>query len=521
MMKPMLITALFLLIPGLMNLRAWAQSRSDFKFTATAATFPSDKPVELKLRGTTRYKQTEGKATIEYKDGLAQLTLSVKDLDPPSQRQYTTYVFWTVTPEGFMDNIGEFRPRKRGIIRKTWGGTIKTATRQRTFCIVMTAEPHFLVESPSREVVLASLPPEDKEGLPTEPVEVHFRGDIGLESVPWQEDRLSTQRDREAPVELFEARRALDIGRYFNVEQHATREFNRAEALLSEAEQAFEQGADEQAAILARRAIITAEIARRLARERREAQQQRHQESLLADLQDRARQAEKDLAQAKIELADLNRMIEAKNRDLNELQSAMAELAAARDRAEETIKRLTETERQLREQLAATTQSLLDEQRRRQGLEEELSLLRQGSIPLAEHRTKLALARIAETRDEGDDFVIVLPNDRLFASSRRLPSGMPQLTPQGLAKLDAVAAILASYSSGEYTVEGYVTGPGSPQQLQALSQANAAAVVAYLLAKGVPGDRLKPVGRGTTAARDHDPQAQRQNQRVEIVIRHR
>lgn len=518
--------ALLLLLIAAVSRSALAQGRSDLKFTATAVTFPEGKKVELKLRGTTRYSRTQGNAAIEYKDGLAKLTLSVKDLDPPSQRQYTTYVFWAVTPEGLTDNVGELRPRKTSVLRifaRAWGGTIETATRYRTFCIVMTAEPHFLVESPSREVVVASVPPDDKEGLETEPVEVNFRGDIGLESVPWREDRISTQRDRETPVELLEARRALDLGRYFQVEQHAEKEFKQAEELLEQAERAFDRGADDKAAVLARRAVIAVEVARRLARERRDAEQQRRKESALADLEDRVEQAEKELAEAKAQIGDLNRTLDAKGRELIETRTRVDELRAAVDRAERQVKELTQTERRLTEQLDSVTKQLADEQVRNKSLAEELSAIRQSSISLVEHRAKLALARIAETRDDGDSFVVVLPNDRLFAAGRRPPSGLPQLKPEGLATLDAIAGVLASYPLGDYTVEGHLVGQGTPERLQALSQANAAAVVAYLLSKSVPGDKLKPVGRGAEAplVRGNTLSARRSNDRVEIVIRNR
>jgi outer membrane protein OmpA-like peptidoglycan-associated protein len=500
------------------------------KFSATAVTFPVDRKVELKLRGTTRYSRTTGSATIEYKDGLAELSLSVKELDPPSQQQYTTYVFWAVTPEGITDNIGELRPRKTSVLKifsRSWGGTIKTATRFRTFCLVLTAEPHFLVESPSREVVLASLLPDDKEGLETEPVEVNFRGDIGLESVPWREDRLSTRRDRETPVELLEARRAMDIARYYRVEQHAAKEFKQAEALLAEAERAFDSGVDETAAILARRAVASVEMARRLARERRDAEERRKKESALADLEDRARQAERDLAAARKETKDLDQVIDRKNQELNDARAKIDEVTDSLNRAEQRSRQLAASERNLKEQLDAATKRATDaearlttEQARSKALEDELNYIRQSSVSINEFRAKVALTRVVETRGDEDNFVMVLPNDQLFAPSRRPASGVPQLKPEILPKLDYIAKVLSMFALGEYIVEGHLTGRGSAEQLQELSKANAAAVVAYLLSKGVPSEKLKPVGRGPEAPLDDGKtvQAQRRNQRVEIVI---
>ncbi|HXF04101.1 MAG TPA: OmpA family protein [Blastocatellia bacterium] len=521
-----IIAVIFLAAPV-----ALSQERSDLRFSATAVTFPTDRKVELKLRGTTRYPRTNGTATVEYKDGITRLTLNVKELDPPSQRQYTTYVFWAVTPEGLTENIGEFRPRKTSILRifaRSWGGTIETATRHRTFCIVMTAEPHFLVESPSREVVLASAPPDEKEGLETEPVEVSFRGDIGLESVPWREDRLSTERDRETPVELLEARRALDIGRYFRVEEHASAEFKQAEDLLAEAERAFDRGLDEKAAVLARRAIIRVEVARRRARERRESAERRKQESSLADTLERAREAEENLAAARKEIEQLTRTLDQKTDELHQLRARAEDLAASLERAQSRLTQADQTERMLREQLDAVQKRLSEEQNLRQAaeqrqraLEAELDAIRQSSISINEYRAKVALTRVVETRDDGDDFVLVLPNDELFLAGRRPASGVPELNPAFLPKLDYIATVLATFPLGTYTVEGHVSGPGPAERLREISKANAAAVVAYLLSKGVPGDKLIPVGRGAEAPLVKAPTApaSRRNQRVEIVIR--
>jgi len=502
---------------------ALAQERSDFVFRATAATFPQDRKIELKLRGTTRYSRTTGTATVQYKDGIARLTITVKDLDPPSHKQYTTYVFWAVTPEGLVENIGEFRPRKTSILRifaRSWGGTIETATRHRTFCVVMTAEPHFLVEAPSREVVLASLPPEEKEGVEMEPVEVHFRGDIGMESVPWREERVSTERDREMPVELLEARRALDLARFFRVNEYADSEMKRAEALLEDAERAFERGFDERAAILARRAILMSELARRLARERREAAEQRKREMALADLEDQVRELREDLKRLTSEREQLHERLQERERELSDLRNRLDATTAALAQAERRLAQQAESERRYREELERLARQLTEEQTRARALIEELRLLRLSSISINEHRAKLALARVAETRDDEDRFIVVLPNAELFMPQRQLASGTPQLRREVLPKLDYIATILATFSLGTYVIEGHVSGSAPADRLKALSEANAAAVAAYLMSKGVPSERLKPVGRGAEAPleRGNTPQARRRNQRVEIVI---
>jgi outer membrane protein OmpA-like peptidoglycan-associated protein len=193
---------------------------------------------------------------------------------------------------------------------------------------------------------------------------------------------------------------------------------------------------------------------------------------------------------------------------------------AALAQAERRLAQQAESERRYREELERLARQLTEEQTRARALIEELRLLRLSSISINEHRAKLALARVAEPRDDEDRFIVVLPNAELFMPQRQLASGTPQLRREVLPKLDYIATILATFSLGTYVIEGHVSGSAPADRLKALSEANAAAVAAYLMSKGVPSERLKPVGRGAEAPleRGNTPQARRRNQRVEIVI---
>lgn len=90
------------------------------------------------------------------------------------------------------------------------------------------------------------------------------------------------------------------------------------------------------------------------------------------------------------------------------------------------------------------------------------------------------------------------------------------LTGQARQNLDAFAAALAapSLARTRFMVEGHTDATGSAAHNLELSEARAAAVVAYLVAHGVAPGRLVAHGLGESRPRTADP-AQAQNRRVE------
>lgn len=95
------------------------------------------------------------------------------------------------------------------------------------------------------------------------------------------------------------------------------------------------------------------------------------------------------------------------------------------------------------------------------------------------------------------------------------------LRPEASALLDKVGAALASDELGEFrfSVEGHTDSIGTENSNMGLSQARAAAVKAYLIAQGVPEERLDTTGHGEASpvgANETDEGRQR-NRRVELI----
>lgn len=91
-----------------------------------------------------------------------------------------------------------------------------------------------------------------------------------------------------------------------------------------------------------------------------------------------------------------------------------------------------------------------------------------------------------------------------------------ELTPQARENLDAFAGALRSPDliGLRFSVEGYSDSSGAPAYNLRLSKARAAAVVAYLVGRGISPDRLIAHGFGETHPRLADPAAPG-NRRVE------
>ncbi|MBI3949287.1 MAG: DUF4398 domain-containing protein [Acidobacteria bacterium] len=495
-----------------------AQTASDVQFRAVAVNFPLGEKVELKMRGTTRYAQTKGTVEVEHKGGYTKVLLDIKDLDAPSEKQYATYVVWAVTPEGLADNLGEFRPRKTRIpwpvkiLPGPWGGPMETTTRFRTFSIVITAEPHFLVSSPSRQVVATNLPPEGKyTGLEVEAVAVNFRGDIGMESVPWREEHVTLAKDLAMPIELLQARRAMDIARFLQVEKYAEAEFKAAEETLSQAEKAYEQEQPDRAALLARQAIQRFELARQLNQERLEAQLKRQKELELADVVHQLEGAEKEAATAKANFKETTVELDEKNRQLQQARVTADDVSARVQRLEAQLEEALRAAHRAQQQMTQAEERAAEAESRAAAAEQQLRQMQASSMTVQEHRFRLRLAQIAEVRSDDQAMAVGLPVKDLFEETSS--DQMAALSTSGKQKLAAIGEALLSYPDAVCSINVYLGGRADAQSLQHRAENYITTVAAYLLSKGVPGDRLKPGETAGTRSRTVADQ-----ERVELVF---
>jgi outer membrane protein OmpA-like peptidoglycan-associated protein len=95
-----------------------------------------------------------------------------------------------------------------------------------------------------------------------------------------------------------------------------------------------------------------------------------------------------------------------------------------------------------------------------------------------------------------------------------------QLMPESNEILDEVASVLQQNERLHIRVEGHTDNTGDKAHNDTLSTQRAASVKAYLVAKGIPDDRLDSLGcgQGTPVADNATEDGRQQNRRVEFVI---
>jgi outer membrane protein OmpA-like peptidoglycan-associated protein len=98
-----------------------------------------------------------------------------------------------------------------------------------------------------------------------------------------------------------------------------------------------------------------------------------------------------------------------------------------------------------------------------------------------------------------------------------LPNGA-RLSKNDRAQLDDVAALMQQYPKVELQIEGHVAA--GTRNAQRLSEYRANAVRAYLMKKGIAGDRLKAVGLGDQVpiAANDTPEGRAKNTRIDLVV---
>jgi hypothetical protein len=108
-----------------------------------------------------------GRSELRREGTVTHVRIDIDRVAPPSALgpALNTYVVWVVSPEGILDNLGELDVN--GV-----KGQFNATTRLSQFGILITAEPHYMVDRPSAAVVFRSQLPRDDIRRKTVPVEV-------------------------------------------------------------------------------------------------------------------------------------------------------------------------------------------------------------------------------------------------------------------------------------------------------------------------------------------------------------
>lgn len=443
------VTALSLALP--LSLAAQQLERdvtavSDVEGRLEGFSFQEGPVSTLEFHGTAIALAAEGDGEVEFQEGRARVDIYVRKLpDPWKLGPFSTFVLWAVTADGRANNLGSLEVRDGR-------GSLEATTSLSQFALIVSAEPHFAVTAPSKYLVMRSIGRRIRGKSVMIPGLTERIDYAGLAARPFDPSAR-------IPLDLVQARYALDIARGAEADKFAPDEFGQAEKLLAKAEAAQvdrKYRVRKTVPLLARDAVQMGEDARRQALLGRQTTDAAEEAARL----DAAAMAARQEAEQKAQLEASIALEEAR---LREIQAA--EQAAL------------EANRQARADLTARLNRALPTRQTERGIVAEIA--------------GVQFATGAAT---------------LNADAR-----------EGLARF---AGIVGVYPSLRFTVEGHTDSTGSYETNQALSLERALAVRDYLFAQGVDASSIGVAGLGSDRpiADNGTREGRARNRRVEIIL---
>jgi outer membrane protein OmpA-like peptidoglycan-associated protein len=502
----------------------------------------------IDFRGTELLPNGGGQARVEGKQGYIRIEAEFDGLQPAAKNgaEYLTYVLWAVTPEGRTANLGE-------VLLNGTKSKLDVTTELQVFGLVVTAEPYYAVTQPSDLIVMENMVRADTRGKIEEidaKYELLQRGQYERLANP-----LALKFDRKQPLELYEARNAVQIARAVGADRYAAETFQKAEASLAQANAYQERHGGNKAVIMtAREAVQTAEDSRAIAVKRQDA------DALAAERQqsvDREARAESGRAAAQSETdrvtreaeaariaaqADSERLTREKDaqaassqaeadrvkRD-NDARMTAATVEADRARRENdarTDAAATEADRLKLENVASASAAASEVDRlkreneaQRAASQADLDSAAKQTAQLQADKVELRIQllsqfnAILQTRDTARGLIVNM-SDVLFDTAKS------SLRPLAREKLAKVAGILSGHPGLRLAVEGHTDSVGGDDYNQQLSEQRGESVRVYLTDQGMAAGSVTARGFGKTqpVASNDTAEGRQQNRRVELVI---
>jgi outer membrane protein OmpA-like peptidoglycan-associated protein len=413
-----------------------------------------------------------GEAKVEAKKSGTAIEAKVKGMPPPTTlgAEFLTYVLWIVTPDGSTTNMGEIPIDKNG------EGKLDTSAQSQTFAIGVTAEPYSAVSLPSEIVILVNDTTKETKGkiYPENSYKLIKRSQYSKLGNP-----LALTLDlKNVPLDMYEARNAVDIARSQGAEKYAPEIFSKAASSLQMAENSLIAKDDKSKIVTnARQTIQFAEDARALSAERQEAERVQKERDVAA-----AVAAEKAKSEAEAQAA-----AEAKRQ---------AELTAAKEaqmKAEAEVKEAAE-------------------KAKAEAAKEEAERAQAATVALRAQLLK-QLNEVLQTTDTPRGLVVNMA-DVLFETGKYALSQDAQL------KLAKLSGMIQSHPGLNLAIEGHTDTTGSADFNVKLSQQRADSVREFLIKQGMSPDTItaKGMGEDNPVADNSTAAGRKLNRRVEIIV---
>jgi outer membrane protein OmpA-like peptidoglycan-associated protein len=487
-------------------------AHQDSERKTVAITYPLDETVTIKFRGTTLLPRLKGEAKVRRAGRRGtRVELSVDDLPRASELGgiYTTYILWAISPDGHVDNLGEIKRGGSVFVNSK----LDVTTPLQTFALILTAEPHFLMKVPSRMVVMENLPPQRPNGSQVETADVRY---IGNSSDYFRDARVPELADsdyRTTPVSLLGARQAVNLAKYAGASQDAPEELQTAEDHLQAAEKAWRLNQPvAEVDLEARKATSSGAHAEEVAMVRRAARVRREE---IRRRDEAVRTAEETAESSKREVAQLRAALEKEQRarELAERDTGTANDQLREKRVE--IAQLRDEIQMLRSEGDAAKLKLARLEGEKQAETARLEAeKRAADRRSAEANLKETLAKYGTLKETATGFRLVLP-ETIWSNTRAAT-----LSTASAAKLEPLAALLASNPDYQILIEAYTDNKGNEVSLQQLTQERARVLSDRFQSAGVDPMRIQANGMGASnpLAPNTTVAGQKRNRRVEITF---
>ena len=509
-----------------------AQNQPIYRVSVTARTAKAisyqhrSGATKIDFRGTELLPGARGEAKVESKQGRIEIEVEFDGLQPATRNgaEYLTYVLWAVTPEGRTANLGE-------VLLNGTKSKLDVSTELQVFALVVTAEPYYAVRQPSDLIVMENVVRADTKGK-TEEIDAKYellqRGEYQRLANP-----LALKMDRKLPLELYEARNAVQIARAMGADRFATETFQKAQKSLAQAEAYEERKAGAKpVAMSAREAVQMAEDSRAIAVKRQDDEALTAERQGSADREIRAQngmaaaQSETDRVTREAEAARIKARAESERLTREKDAQATASSAEADRLKRESDARLaaaaTDADRLKRESDARLAAAAADADRQKLASDSQMAaagteadrLKRENDAERAASQAALDTAAkqtsrlerervelrtlllsqfnaILQTRDTARGLIVNM-SDVLFDTAKST------LRPLAREKLAKVAGIVSGHPGLRLDVEGYTDSVGGDDYKQQLSEQRGRSVRDYLIMQGMPGSSVTAKGFGKT-----------------------
>ena len=452
----------------------------------TAVTFPDGTTIDLPMARTAATPNVaKFEASVKFTAGQAKIEVSFKKMEPAILfgGDISSYVVWAITRDGAVENLGEMI-----VDESNASGSGMYQTPKKSFGLIVTAEPYFLVGKPSEIVIATSGAPDVKKAQSSSFAFSGFRANVVKADV----NTIAglTYKDKK-PVSLVQAERATALADRVGAFALNAKAAEEAKRTLAQARNSAKSGGSSKVITdYSRRTVaLSAEAMRDLGR-KMEADEAAKKKAEMDAMTARAASGEMTIAQ----LREAQARLEA---DKVTLEGEKNRLEAETDRLGAEKARLEADKTALEAEKARLIGDRADLQKQR----DELA-----------NRLRASMAAIMETRDSARGAVMSLPGISF-------ETGKAALKPSAKLTLAKLAGIAQVFPDVNMRIEGYTDLTGKAETNQKLSEARARSVYDFLKAQGVADTRLafQGLGPASPVADNATNEGRAKNRRVEIV----